>query len=283
MAGKQYAHAIVNWTRHSVHDLGLLVVRCMLGVVFVYHGSQKLFGWFDGPGLAGFTSFLNQLQVPWPAYATVLVAAVEFLGGVGLVLGMWTRIASLLLAATMGVAIALVHRDTFSVQRNGMEYPLTLAVCMLGLAISGPGKISFGRWLSNWKSKRASREGAVLPSTAAPRRSVASPAATSTARATNTNATSELSQPGQEAASIPRSHVQRSTAAPSLSTAPSAEPRPVPTMAPQPPRPTSELMSSSDRSTAVAAANKPAAVGQQSSRSRIMRIDEAEFSVDRDH
>ena len=114
----------------------------MLGAIFVFHGAQKLFGWWDGPGLPGFAAWLQQLSIPLPAYAAVLAGAAEFFGGCFLVTGIGIRWAVLPLIATMGVAIYYVHRSAFSVQEQGMEYPLTLAVLLVGMALTGPGRWS---------------------------------------------------------------------------------------------------------------------------------------------
>ena len=86
-----------------VRDTGLLVMRCMLGAIFIFHGGQKLFGWWGGPGLPGFAGWLQQLGIPFPAYAAVLAGVAEFFGGCLLVLGVWMRPAVVPLIATMCV------------------------------------------------------------------------------------------------------------------------------------------------------------------------------------
>lgn len=131
---------IMRWIRESLQDFGLLFIRLVVGVVFVFHGSQKLFGLFDGLGLANFTAFLNDLQVPYPEYAAVSAAAVEFLGGLSLITGRWVRTMGICLAGTMATAIGLVHPTSFSAQHNGMEYPLTLVAVAFGLSCTGAGR-----------------------------------------------------------------------------------------------------------------------------------------------
>lgn len=132
------------WGRDALTDWGLLIIRLMLGSVFIFHGAQKLFGLWDGPGLVGFAMYLESLLVPYPPAAAVMAGAAELLGGVALVTGIWMRWATLPLISTMGVAIVMVHARTMSMQQNGFEYPLTLAVVLCGLACTGPGRI----WLN---------------------------------------------------------------------------------------------------------------------------------------
>jgi putative oxidoreductase len=132
------------WGRDVSTDIGLLLIRCVLGSVFIFHGAQKLFGVWDGAGLGGFATWLETLAVPYPAYAAVLAGGAEFLGGIALLTGIWMRAATLPLMVTMAVAIVFVHKHTMSMQENGFEYPLTLAVVLCGLACTGPGRF----WLN---------------------------------------------------------------------------------------------------------------------------------------
>lgn len=126
-------------SRQNAQDLGLFLIRTMVGVVFVFHGAQKLFGAFGGPGLEGFTGFLTQLQVPMPGVSAVLAAVAEFGGGLALIAGLGTRVAALPLVITMLVAAFKVHGTAFAAQAGGMEYALTLAVVTTGLAFTGAG------------------------------------------------------------------------------------------------------------------------------------------------
>src|SRR5262245_28453314 len=88
---------------HSI-DLALLLLRAMAGAVFVFHGSQKLFGAFGGHGIDGFASNLQQLGVPMPVLAAYLSGCTEFFGGLALFLGLAVRFVSLPLAFNMFVA-----------------------------------------------------------------------------------------------------------------------------------------------------------------------------------
>ena len=128
----------------SRQDLGLLLIRLMLAVVFLFHGSQKLFGAFDGPGLEGFAGWLGSLDLPMPAASAFLAAAAEFFGGLALLLGLWLRWTTLPVAITMLVAAFSMHSG-FDGQQGGMEYPLTLAVVLVGLSLTGGGALTVER------------------------------------------------------------------------------------------------------------------------------------------
>jgi putative oxidoreductase len=132
----------------TARDLGLLAIRLILGVVFLYHGSQKLFGAFGGPGLTGFSGYLASLGVPAPGVNAVLAASAEFFGGAFLLVGLFTRLAAIPLAATMTVAILSVHSKGFNASTGGMEYPLTLLVVAIGLALTGAGGLSLDALLA---------------------------------------------------------------------------------------------------------------------------------------
>src|SRR5436190_3293593 len=89
-------------------DWVLTIARMVLGAAFVVHGAQKLLGWFGGHGLdATIKNFRDQLKIPVPlAY---LAIAAEFFGGIGLIVGLLTRVAALGIAITMVVAMLKVH------------------------------------------------------------------------------------------------------------------------------------------------------------------------------
>lgn len=123
-------------------ELGRFLVRGVLGVVFIGHGAQKLFGVFGGPGLTGFAGFLEGLGIPFPMANAVLAGSVEFFGGLALLAGVGTRVSAALLMVTMTVAVFAVQSRGLSAQNGGMEYPLVLAVLLLGTALIGPGRLS---------------------------------------------------------------------------------------------------------------------------------------------
>jgi putative oxidoreductase len=124
-------------------DLGILILRLMIGVVFVFHGSGKLFGWFGGYGIEGTAGFFESLGIPFPMLSVVLAGGAEFFGGLLLISGTAVRLVAAPLAFTMLVGAITAHGDAFSAQAGGMEYPLTLAVAAGALGLLGPGRFAF--------------------------------------------------------------------------------------------------------------------------------------------
>lgn len=121
-------------------DLGLFLMRAMLGVVFVFHGGQKLFGLFGGYGLEATAGWMESIGIPLPMVSAALASSTEFFGGLALLTGLGLRLASVPLTITMIVA-ALTHTG-FSAQTGGMEYPLTLAIVTAGLGLTGGGRLA---------------------------------------------------------------------------------------------------------------------------------------------
>lgn len=126
-------------------DTGLLVIRAMLAVVFLFHGGQKLFGLFGGHGIAGMAGYLEGLGVPFPMASALLAGSAEFFGGAALLTGVGLRIAAIPMVITMLVASFTANGGAFSAQAGGMEYPLTLAAMLTGLGLTGPGRFTLVR------------------------------------------------------------------------------------------------------------------------------------------
>ena len=131
--------------QNRLADNGLLLIRAVLAMVFIYHGGQKLFGWFDGYGIVGTAGWMASVGIPFPMLSTVLAASVEFFGGIILLLGTGARLAAIPMAFTMLVAIVTAHSTGFDARTGGMEYPLTLGVVLVALALLGPGRLTVGR------------------------------------------------------------------------------------------------------------------------------------------
>ena len=147
MSSSSYARS-TNFSRRV--DTGLLILRIVIGIVFLMHGGQKLFVF----GFAGVTGAFGQMGVPMPAITGPLTAIVEFLAGGALVIGLLTRLAALGLAIDMLGAILLVHLKNGFFNPMGYEYPLTLLAASVAIAIAGAGYYSIDRVIAERRAGR---------------------------------------------------------------------------------------------------------------------------------
>jgi putative oxidoreductase len=122
----------------SNQSWGITVLRVVVGIVFLAHGAQKVFTF----GHQGVTGMLGSMGVPLPGVMSVVLMAVEFLGGAALVLGLFTRWVAALNGFDMVVAILLVHLKNGFIKPGGFEHPLTLLAACVALAMLGPGAAS---------------------------------------------------------------------------------------------------------------------------------------------
>ena len=120
-------------------SVGLLLIRVILGASFAAHGSQKLFGWFGGHGLAGTGGFFESIGIKPGKTMAFLAGLGELVGGLLFAFGLLTPIGAILIALTMIVAIAKVHGPNGWIKPNGYEYNLLLIVVAIGVALVGPG------------------------------------------------------------------------------------------------------------------------------------------------
>jgi len=129
-------------------DLGLLIVRLVIGITLAAHGSQKLGRWFGGGGIAGTAPFFEQLGFRPGRLHAALAGIAETGGGLLLAAGLLTPLAAAALIAVMVVAVGSVHWGKgFFLQTGGFEYNLVLAAGALAVAFTGPGAISLDRAL----------------------------------------------------------------------------------------------------------------------------------------
>ena len=127
------------------------IIRIVLGIIFFAHGAQKMLGWYGGPGLASsMRTFTEHLHLP--STLAFLVIAGELFSGIGLIVGLFSRIAALVIAITMVGAIATVHfrfglfLNWFGTQKgHGIEYHLLAIALALVVVVKGAGALSVDR------------------------------------------------------------------------------------------------------------------------------------------
>ena len=137
----------------TTNDLVLTILRLVLGVVVFAHGAQKLLGWFGGRGFSGTVSFYGHLGFSTPL--AFLAIAVEFFGGLALVVGFLGRIAALgvickMLAVVWHLAWQYGFFMNWTGEQKGEGYEYHLLAMALGLAIliKGSGALSVDKFLS---------------------------------------------------------------------------------------------------------------------------------------
>lgn len=136
------------------NDYAITIVRMILGVVFFAHGAQKMLGWFGGFGFSGTMGFFTgQMHIP-AAFAFLAICA-EFLGGLGLILGLLSRVAAFGIAVNMVVAILMVHSQfglfmnwSGSQKGEGFEYHLLAISAAALVMLRGGGAMSADAFLS---------------------------------------------------------------------------------------------------------------------------------------
>ena len=130
-----------------------LAARTIIGGLFIGHGTQKLKGWFGGPGLEGTGGFMTSLDMH-PGKANAMAAGItETAGGALLAAGLATPLASASLIGTMITAIRKVHLSNGAWAANGgYEYNLVLIAALFALAEDGPGDMSLDALLGQERS-----------------------------------------------------------------------------------------------------------------------------------
>jgi putative oxidoreductase len=126
---------------------GITVLRVVVGIVFLAHGGQKLFVW----GFSNVADFFGQVGIPLPMLAAIVVTLVEFLGGLALLLGLFTRWAAIPLAINMLGAMLSVHLKAGFFLPDGYEFVLSLLAANVALALLGSGEASLDRLLGKGK------------------------------------------------------------------------------------------------------------------------------------
>ena len=129
---------------------GLTVLRVLVGIIFAAHGSQKLFGWFGGGGLAGTAQWMESIGLAPGTLMALLSGGTEFFGGLALIIGLLARPAALGLTFTLLVAIFTVHiNNGLFMANNGYEFALALLGGTLAVLIEGAGKLSLDQAIAH--------------------------------------------------------------------------------------------------------------------------------------
>lgn len=123
----------------------ILLLRIILGAVFIAHGAQKVFGAFGGRGLGATVGMFNSMGIP--AVLAYMDAFGEFIFGIMVLLGFLTRIASAGIAVIMVAAISLVHMKNGFFAPAGIEFPLTLFVIAIAIFLYGSGSYAIDYFL----------------------------------------------------------------------------------------------------------------------------------------
>ena len=126
-----------------------IALRVPVGIIFVAHGAQKLFGWFGGYGLDGTGQWMASIGLEPGFLMAVLAGGAEFFGGLALITGLLVRPASVVLAFTMVVAIVSVHiGNGLFMSNNGYEFGFALLAATVSLTISGAGRGSIDHFIA---------------------------------------------------------------------------------------------------------------------------------------
>ncbi len=136
---------------NRLQPFAILVLRLVLGAIMIAHGYKKVFG-----GFHGHQQFVGSLGIPaWMAY---LSTATEFFGGIGIVLGVFTRFFALAFIIEMAVAIAKVHWKNGLTGQGGYEFPFALVAIAFTLMCygGGPFGFNFGRGGGGWRKSQKS-------------------------------------------------------------------------------------------------------------------------------
>ena len=126
-------------------DAAGLIMRAAVGLCFVAHGGQKLFGWFGGGGIAGTTAFFRSVGISAPHAFAYVAGIIEFFGGIAIALGFLTTVAAVGLLIEMLIAISTVSYAAgffVTAQKIGWELNVYLIGLLAALLVMGPGALS---------------------------------------------------------------------------------------------------------------------------------------------
>ena len=123
-------------------NFGLLVARLVVGLVMAAHGSQKLFGWFGGYGIAGTGGYFETVGFKPGRLLAAVAGLSEFAGGLLIAFGLFGPIGPAMVLAVMVTASSLHWQNGLFAMSNGLEVPLLYIAAAVGFALTGPGAYS---------------------------------------------------------------------------------------------------------------------------------------------
>jgi putative oxidoreductase len=147
MASTRYYVPALGGIYEKLTPFALLILRVGIGAILIPHGAQKFFGAFGGMGFEKFVALFDRLGYKPATLWLTLVALTEFVGGILLVLGLFTRAAALALVIFMIVAVEFTSAKGFFWTAGGLEYSLLIGLVGLVFLIRGGGDYSLDRKL----------------------------------------------------------------------------------------------------------------------------------------
>ncbi|HEY7243308.1 MAG TPA: DoxX family protein [Xanthobacteraceae bacterium] len=140
-SSRLYVPALAN-VYSSVERYAEPILRVVLGGVLIPHGCQKLFGMFGGMGLSGNAALFDRIGFSPGIFWGTLVGCTELIGGILLVLGLFTRFAAAAVLIFMIMAVRFTSAKGFFWSGGGFEYPLLIGACALYFVMRGGGRCS---------------------------------------------------------------------------------------------------------------------------------------------
>jgi putative oxidoreductase len=139
-------NALIKSLLNTRAGYGITALRIIVGIIFMAHGSQKLFGLFGGYGLEGTGQYMESLGLT-PGYLMALMSgSAEFFGGLALVIGLLARPAAVVLIVMLVIAILSVHiHNGLFMANNGYEFALALLGGAIAVLFEGAGRLSLDR------------------------------------------------------------------------------------------------------------------------------------------
>jgi putative oxidoreductase len=129
----------------ALNDYAEPILRIGLGGILIPHGCQKLFGMFGGMGLSGNAALFDRIGYSPGMFWGTLVGCTELIGGILLILGLFTRLAAAAVFIFMIVAVKFTSAKGFFWSNGGFEFPLLIGLCALFFLIRGGGSLSLDR------------------------------------------------------------------------------------------------------------------------------------------